>query len=56
MHSFTETYVKQVTWASLVHQHQLGCRVNLDMPSVEAEVPSAAGISVTALRLVRTGY
>ena len=26
-----EFNVKQVTWASLVHQHQLGCRVNLEI-------------------------
>jgi len=30
----SEFNVKQVTWASLVHQHQLGCRVNVDMPAV----------------------
>jgi len=29
-----EFNVKQVTWSSLVHQHQLGCRVNVDMPAV----------------------
>jgi len=29
-----EFNVKQVTWASLVHQHQLRCRVNVDMPAV----------------------